>query len=421
MSRRPDLEAVRRAASAIEDAISRTPLTHSRTLSDLTGAEVWLKFENLQYTASFKERGALNRLLQLSSAQKSKGVLAVSAGNHAQAVAYHAARLGIESTIVMPRPTPNIKVQCTRELGASVELLGADFAEAQAHVGEIERERGLVLIHPFNDPDIIAGQGTVAIEILEDGPEFDALIVPVGGGGLVSGVGCVTQSLAPEIELIGVQSALYPGVSRSLAREESRSGETQPYDFEVSSGGTTIAEGIAVKVPGELTLSLIRESVSDVVLVDEPLLERAVLLLLEVEKTAVEGAGAAGLAALLKAPARFAGRRVCLILSGGNIDLPVLSSIIERGLARSRRLVRLRVALDDVPGALARLSECLAEATANIVEVHHQRAFTHLPLKRAEVLLVLQTRGEEHAQQIVHLLNQQGFESHLESLPGTDF
>ncbi len=404
MTRVPDIDDVRDAAVSTCDAIARTPLTHSRTLSELTGAEVWLKFENLQYTASFKERGALNKLRQLSSEARGRGVLAVSAGNHAQAVAYHASRLGIAATIVMPRPTPNIKVQHTRRLGATVELIGDDFDEAQSHIAEIEEERGLVFIPPFDDPDVIAGQGTVGLEILEDAPMLDALLVPVGGGGLIAGVGCVAQALRPELELVGVQSSRYPGAARALH------GDGAP-----GRGGPTIAEGIAVKTPGQLALSMIQKSVSDILLVDESQLEEAVLLLLEIEKTVVEGAGAAGLAALLGERNRFLGRRVCLILSGGNIDLPVLSSIIERGLARSQRMVQLRVALDDSPGALAKLAECLAEVAANIVEVHHQRAFTHLPLKRAEVLLVLQTRGEEHAHEIVAKLRANAFDPHLET------
>ena len=400
--RRPDLAEIERAAKRLAGAIAETPLTRSQTLSEITGAEVWLKLENLQYTASFKERGALAKLLSLSLEERERGVIAASAGNHALGVACHAARLGIAATIVMPRFTPNVKVIHTRDFGAEVILHGDDFETASAHAHELCRARGLSLIPPFEDPDVIAGQGTIGLEIVRGVPELDAIVVPVGGGGLISGVAVAARGLRPEVEIFGVQSERYPAAAQTFHGEPT------------SGGGSSIAEGIAVKAPGALTSSLMREWVRDVLVVSEGKIEEAVLLLLEIEKTLVEGAGAASLAALLVHPERFAGRKVCLVVSGGNIDLPVLSSVIERGLARSRRLARLRVALEDVPGALASLARCLGDAGANIVEVHHQRAFTSLHLKSAEVLLVIQTRGIQHTEEILAALGGAGFEAELD-------
>jgi threonine dehydratase len=391
---------VRAAAQRIAGAVEHTPCVHSRTLSRLTGAQVFLKFENLQFTASFKERGALVKLLSLASAERARGVIAMSAGNHAQAVAYHARRLGIPATIVMPRTTPNVKVENTAAFGAQVVLHGKDLEEARRRAEELRTERELAFVHPYDDPQIIRGQGTVAIEMLEVAGELDALLVPIGGGGLIAGCAIAAKALHPRMELIGVQCARYPTMRQAL--------EGAP----ITAGGKTIAEGIAVKDPGKHTLPIVRELVDDVLLVDEHAIEEAVRLLLEIEKTVVEGAGAAGLAALMSQGGRFTGRRVGTILTGGNIDPLVLSSIIHRGLVRSGRLARLAVELDDSPGALSDVTRCLAEADANIVEVLHQRAFTHAPLKSAEVQFVLQTRGLSHMHEVLAALARAGYAAH---------
>ncbi len=325
-----ELADIRDAAERLRGQIERTPFLRSRTLSEITGAELWLKFENLQYTASFKERGALNRLAQLSPDERAAGVVAMSAGNHAQGVAYHAGRLGMRAVIVMPEPTPFVKIESTRKLGAEVVLRGETVEDAAAHARALVEERGLTFIHPFDDPEIIAGQGTVALEMLEDVPDLDVVVVPIGGGGLVSGVATATKALRPDLEVIGVEAALFPSVVRRLRGEPA------------GPGGPTIAEGIAVKHPGALTMAIIERLVDDVVLVDEPEIEAAVLQLLEIEKTVVEGAGAVGLAAMRSDPERFRGRRVALVLSGGNIDSRLLSAVILRGLVRTERLVRLQ-------------------------------------------------------------------------------
>jgi threonine dehydratase len=380
------LEDVRAAAAVLRGQIADTPCTRSRTLSQITGADVVLKLENLQFTGSFKDRGALFKLSGLTPEQRARGVIAMSAGNHAQGVAYHAQRLGIPATIVMPRFTPSVKVEHTRAFGAQVVLHGDSFDEASEHALRSAAERGLLLIHPYDDEKIISGQGTVALEMLAQAPDLEVLVVPIGGGGLISGCAvAVWQSL------------------RGLP---------------VECGASTIAEGIAVKRPGELTLPIIRALVDDVLLVGEARIEECVLLLLEVEKTLAEGAGAAGLAALRQYPEHFAGRRVGLIVSGGNIDLTILSSIIERGLARTGRLVRLRVQIVDRPGVLAELTRRIGDADANIVEVHHQRAFTNLPLESAEVELVLQTRGTDHVAEIIESLSAGGYHARLVALDG---
>jgi len=394
------LDDVRRAAEKIRGSVIATPATHSRTLSEISGAHIVLKFENLQFTASFKERGALHKLLSLDASERARGVIAMSAGNHAQAVAYHAQRLGIPATIVMPRATPNVKVEQTAAFGAEVILQGADLEEASDWARKIERERGSVFVHPYDDPRVIAGAGTAALELLEAHPDLEMLVVPVGGGSLISGCAIAARALSPNIEIIGVEASRYPAIQRAL--------ENKPAEF----GGATIAEGIAVKAPGKFTLPLVRELVDEILLVDEAPLEEAVRLLLEVEKTVVEGAGAAALAAVLAHRARFEGRRAGLILSGGNIDLLSLSSIIQRGLARSRRLVRMCVEVRDVPGQLAEVSQLLGSVDANIVEVHHQRAFSNLPLKTAEVEFVLQTRGNAHCEEILRKLEAAGYSAH---------
>ena len=393
------LKDIRQAAEAIRGSIIETPCTPSRLLGEITGAEVILKFENLQFTAAFKERGALFKLLSLTAAQRDQGVIAMSAGNHAQGVAYHAQRLSIPAVIVMPRSTPNVKVEHTRAFGAEVILEGEGFDDASAFAQRLGRERGLHLVHPYDDEKIIAGQGTVALEMLAAHPDLDMLVVPVGGGGLISGVAIAAKGVRPEIRIIGVEAARFPSMLQALQ------------GLPIECGASTIAEGIAVKQPGRLTQPIVRELVDEILLVDESEIEEAVLLLLEVEKTVVEGAGAAGLAALLKHHDIFAGRKVGLILSGGNIDLLILSSIIQRGLARSGRLVRLRVGVRDQPGSLAEVTRTIGEAGGNIVEVHHQRAFSNLPLQSAEVEFVLQTRGLAHLRQIVDSLQAAGYKA----------
>jgi threonine dehydratase len=392
---------IREAAAAIAGHVVETPCIASRTLSGITGAEVWLKFENQQFTAAFKERGALNKLRTLTAAQRAVGVLAVSAGNHAQAVAYHAERLGIRATIVMPRFTPHVKVERTRGFGAEVILAGETFDEARQAGLASASERGATLVHPYDDPLVIAGQGTIALEMLAAAPQLDALVVPVGGGGMIAGMAIAAGTLKPGIEVVGVETSGFPAVHCAL------------HGRAATFAGSTIAEGIAVKEPGVLTLPIIRERVADVLLVEDGDIEQAIVQLLEIEKTVVEGAGAAGLAALLRHPARFRGRKVGVVLSGGNIDPLVLSDIIERGLVRSGRLARLRVEMRDLPGALAKVTACLAEANANIEEVHHQRAFTDLPVLSAEVEFVLQTRGPEHVQEILAALGRAGFAAEL--------
>jgi threonine dehydratase len=392
---------VQAAATAIAGSVIETPCLVSRTLSAITGATVWLKFENLQFTAAFKERGALNKLLALDGAQRAAGVLAVSAGNHAQAVAYHAQRLGIRATIVMPRFTPHVKVERTRGFGAEVILSGETFDEARRAGLAIAAERGATVVHPYDDPLVIAGQGTIALEMLAAAPQLDTLVVPVGGGGMIAGIAVAAKARKPGIEVVGVETRSFPAVHCALHGREAKF------------GGSTIAEGIAVKEPGALTLPLIRAHVADVLLVDDGDIEQAIVQLLEIEKTVVEGAGAAGLAALERHPERFRGRNVGVVLSGGNIDPLVLSDIIERGLVRSGRLVRMRVEMRDLPGALAKVTACLAEANANIEEVHHQRAFTNLPVLSADVEFVLQTRGPAHVREILGALAAAGFNAEV--------
>lgn len=399
------LDAVTRAAELIRGNVIETPCTHSQTLSTITGATVYLKFENLQFTASFKERGALVKLLSLSARERRSGVIAMSAGNHAQGVAYHARRLGIHAVIVMPRFTPNIKVEHTRGFGAEVILHGRDFEEAKAFTETLASERKLCLIHPYDDAEVIAGQGTIALEMLRVVPDLEVLLVSVGGGGLISGVALAAQAINPAIEIVGVQAERFPSMHCALRGEPA------------VCGSGTIAEGIAVRQPGRLALELVKRHVRDVLLVGEGDIEDAVLMLLEIEKTVTEGAGAAGLACLLRYRERFARRKVGLILCGGNIDLLALSSIIQRGLVRRGRLVRLRVELRDIPGALAEVTRCIAEAEGNIVDVRHQRAFTALPLQSAEAEFVIQTRGTQHAEDILAAIKRGDFQA---SLPDRD-
>lgn len=395
------IDHVRSAAARLEGQILRTPCVESRTLSQLTGCQVFLKFENLQYTASFKERGACNKLAQLTPAERARGVIAMSAGNHAQGVAYHAQRLGLRAVIVMPRFTPGVKVERTRGFGAEVVLHGDSLDESRAHARELAAAQGLVFVHPYDDEAIIAGQGTVALEMLEDVPDLDVLVIAVGGGGLIAGMATVAKALRPSIEVVGVQTERFPAMVNAIR------GTHHPQ------GSSTIAEGIAVGTPGTLNLPIVRERVDDLLLVDEGDIEQAIVMLLEIEKTLVEGAGAAGLAALLKHPQRFAGRRVGLVLCGGNIDPMLLASIIERGMVRAGRLARIAVNARDVPGNLARITALVAEAGANIDEVHHQRAFTLLAAQNVEIELVLQTRGREHVQQVIDALDAAGFAAHV--------
>jgi len=394
---------VRAAAARLAGQVEVTPCMHSRTLSQMTGAEVYLKFENLQFTASFKERGALNRLSLLSEEERARGVIAVSAGNHAQGVAYHAQRLRIPAVIVMPRFTPTVKVERTRGFGAEVILVGDTFDDAKAQAAEIAHARGLTMVHPYDDSQIIAGQGTIGLEMLAAQPDLECLCVAIGGGGLISGVATAARSIKPGIEIIGVQTEQFPSMYAAFKHEDR------------ACASATIAEGIAVKSPGALTRPIVERLVDDIVLVSEGDLEHAILLLLEIEKTVVEGAGAAGLAALIRYRERFAGKRVGLILSGGNIDPMMLADIIERGMVRAGRLVRLRVATRDVPGELARVATIVGNAGANIEEIEHQRAFTTLPVQNAQLEMVLQTRGPEHIDEVLGALHQAGLAAEIDT------
>ena len=400
-----NLNDIRAAAERLRGNVLRTPCTYARTLSQITGAEVFLKFENLQFTAAFKERGALNKLLSLTPAQRRRGVIAMSAGNHAQGVAYHARRLDIPAVIVMPQYTPNVKVEHTRGHGAEVLLHGETFDDASRFAHTLARRRRLTLVHPYDDPLVMAGQGTIALEMLEQQPDLETLLVPIGGGGLIAGMAVAARGLKPDVEIFGVQSERFPAMAQIL--------RGQPVVCE----RYTVAEGIAVKQPGRQTRTLVRELVRDILLVGEGELEDAILMLLQIEKTVVEGAGACGLAALLKHRKQFRKKRVGLVLCGGNIDLLTLSSIIQRGLVRNGQLVRLRVETRDVPGELARASGLLGTAGANIVEVHHQRAFSAHSLQTALVDFTIQTRGREHLDQIMATLHAAGARA---SLPDRD-
>ena len=397
-----DVEA---AAANIAGSVIRTPCLKSETLSTLTGAQVWLKFENLQFTAAYKERGALNRLLSLNAEERARGVIAASAGNHAQGLAYHARRLGIPATIVMPRFTPIVKVQQTESHDANVVLFGEKYDDASAHAFELAAKKGLVYVHPFDDAKVMAGQGTVALEMLEDVPELDTLVVPIGGGGLISGMSTVAkaraESLGRDINVIGVQAELYPSMYAAMK------GQSAACD------GDTLAEGIAVKNPGKLTQQVVRALVDDIVLVGERDLERAVALLLGIEKTVVEGAGAAGLAALLAHPRRFKGAKVGLVLCGGNIDTRLLANVLLRDLARSGRLARLRIRLKDRPGQLFEVARIFDQQQVNILEVYHQRVFTNLPAKGLITDIECETRDRDHLDRLVEALRAAGYEVRL--------
>ena len=397
------LDDIQRAAQRLVGQIENTPCLHSRTLSQIVGAQVYLKFENLQFTSSFKERGALNRLTSLTAEQRERGVIAVSAGNHAQGVAYHAQKMGVPAVIVMPRFTPTVKVERTRGFGAEVVLIGDSFDDTKEEAARLALARSLTMVHPYDDADVIAGQGTIGLEMLAAQPDLDCLCVAIGGGGLISGVATAARALKPGIEIIGVQTEHFPSMYAAFK------------GIEMPSATATLAEGIAVKQPGVLTREIVRRLVDDIVLVSEGDIEHAIVLLLEIEKTVVEGAGGAGLAALLRHKARFAGKKVGIILCGGNIDPMVLADIIERGMVRAGRLVRIRVACRDVPGELARAATIVGTAGANIEEVEHQRAFTTLPAQNAQLEMVLQTRGPEHIDRVLRALRDAGLPAEIDT------
>jgi threonine dehydratase len=389
------------ARDKIAGAVENTPCLHSKTLSRIFDCEVWLKFENLQFTASFKERGALNKLLSLSADEKKRGVIAMSAGNHAQGVAYHAGRLGIPTTIVMPAYTPFVKVRNTEGHGAKVVLFGNTLAEASTHARELAAKQSFTFVHPYDDAFIVAGQGTVALEMLETAPALDALVIPVGGGGLIAGCAVAAKGLKPSIEIYGVESTTFPAMAQRLHGEE------------VKVGTETIAEGLAVRDTGEIPLAIVRELVRDVLLVEESTIEEAIALLIEIEKTVTEGAGATGIAALLQHREMFKGKKVGVVLCGGNIDSRILASILMRNLVREGRLVRVRVRVPDVAGSLAKLTKVVGDAGGNIVDVEHQRLFGVFSVKSTEIELTLETRDRHHVDQLLKELESHGFAAHL--------
>lgn len=399
---------VQAAAAAIAGSVIETPCLASRTLSALTGATVWLKFENLQFTAAFKERGALVKLLSLSPEERRRGVIAMSAGNHAQAVAYHATRLGIPSTIVMPQTTPHVKVSATRGFGARVVLKGESVADAQEEAERLSQREGLVWVHPYDDFDVVRGQGTIALEMLADDPDLDILVVPVGGGGLISGMAIAAKAIKPRIEVIGVETKLYPAMWCALR------------GLPIHVGGTTLAEGIAVRNVGALTLEICRRFVDDLLLVDEVQIERAVNAYLTLQKTMAEGAAGAGLAALTTAPDRFHGRKVGLVLCGGNIDPRILSSIMVRELAREERIVGIRMIIPDRPGVLGEISTTIGDMGGNILEVEHHRTFLKVPAKGATLDVVFETRDGAHANEIIAALEARGFVVERSESPDLD-
>ncbi len=394
---------IRDAAAAFAGAIARTPTLAAPALSELAGCDIHLKLETLHRTGSFKERGALNKLLTLGPAERRAGVVAMSAGNHAQGVAYHARRLGIPATIVMPEGTPFIKIDRTEAFGAQIVLKGDSLVAARRAAEALARENGLVLVHPYDDPAVIAGQGTIALELLADRPDLDIIVAPIGGGGLISGIAVAAKAVKPEIAIVGVQSTLYPSMYRLMRGEEPGP----------PAAAATLAEGIAVKEPGRLTRRIVKALVDDILLVDDMMVEAAVLTLLDRQKLVVEGAGAAGLAAILAAPARFARKRVGIVICGGNIDARLLASILMRGLVREGRFVRLRAELPDLPGALSQISGVIGNHAGNIVEVHHQRLFHDTSVKRAELDVVVETQNRRHVEVLIAALNKAGFPTRL--------
>ncbi len=402
------IEDIRTAAKSIEGEVVRTPLVAAPRLSQTLGCEISLKLENLQFTGSFKDRGALNKLKSLSAAEAGRGVIAMSAGNHAQGVAHHAQRLGIPATIVMPEFAPFTKVERTRSFGARVVLEGDTIDAAAEAARRIQQEEGLAFIHPYDDPMIVAGQGTIGLEMLADRPDLEFIVVPIGGGGIISGIAMAAKALNPEIRILGVEAELYPSMYQALN------------DLSPSAGGTTLADGIAVKTPGGLTKAIVADLVDEILLVDEPGFEAAVQLLVEEQKLVAEGAGAAGIAAILKYPERFAGRRVATVICGGNIDVRLLASVLTRGLIRDGRLVKLRVEIVDRPGMLARISECIGRTGGNIIEVHHQRMFSDVPAKQADLDIMVETRNPAHVDEIVTLLKAQGLPTRIVSSRSID-
>lgn len=401
---------IQAAAKALEGQVVRTPFIAAPKLSNLTGADIFVKYENLQFTNSFKDRGAFLKLSSLSDNQRKRGVIAMSAGNHAQAVAYHAGRLGIPAVIVMPEGTPFVKVGNTEALGAEVVLSGETLAEAKFKADELASERGLTLVHPYDDPLIISGQGTVALEMLEEKSDLDMLVVPIGGGGLIAGCSIAAKGLAPDIEIIGVEAALFPSMYHAVRGEKAKC------------GGQTLAEGIAVKVAGSLTQPVVKELVSDIILVDETTLEHAICTFLTIQKTMAEGAGAAGLAAIMHEPERFKGKQIGLVLTGGNIDPRMLASIVVRGLEYEEKIVSLRMKITDQPGVLGSIATLLGNAGANILQVSHQRMFLDIPAKGASLDIVIETKDATHARSIIEKLEAAGFEVERLSLgSGTEF
>ncbi|MEM8768915.1 MAG: threonine ammonia-lyase [Pseudomonadota bacterium] len=393
------LDDIQKAAERIAGQVVRTPLTRSETLSRLTGVDLWLKFENQQFTASFKERGALNCLAQLSDEERRRGVIAMSAGNHAQALAYHGQRLGVPTCIVMPRSTPNAKVEQTRVFGAEIHLEGAVFDETLAYTERLAMSRNLTLIHPYDDPRVMVGQGTVGLEMLEQQPDLETVVVPVGGGGLMSGIATAIKSLRQDVRLVGVQVERFDAAVAAYHEKSA-----------AAKGAGTVAEGIAVKSPGSNTLPLMRRYVDDMVTVSEDEVEQALFRLIEIEKTVVEGAGAVGLAAVMATPEQFAGQKTALVLSGGNVDMMILASILQRGMVRSGRLVRLQVEIPDVPGALGELTRLLGEFDSNIIDIVQERTFGGSSVRATLVELSLQMRGEEQIDQVVAGLESRGYE-----------
>jgi threonine dehydratase len=393
------LEDVRAALGRIRDRVHLSPCARSETLSRAAGTDAWLKLENLQMTGSFKERGALSKLLGLSQPERERGLIAASAGNHAQGVAYHAGRLGVKATIVMPETTPIMKVANTRAYGPRIVLHGSNYDEAYAEARRLEREEGLTFVHPFDDPLVIAGQGTIGLEVLDQVPDAFTVLVPIGGGGLVSGIAVAVKEQRPDVKVVGVQTEVLPGMVAALE-------EGKPVTLEPA---TTIADGIAVKRAGELTLEHVKRYVDDIVTVSEEEIASAILYLLEKEKTVVEGAGAVGVAALLNRKPRLDGRRAVAIVSGGNIDVNLVARIIERGLVKDGRLVRISVALMDKPGQLARVSAIIANHRANVIEVHHTRAFASR-FGDTTLQLTLETRGPEHVEEILRALRERGYQ-----------
>jgi len=391
------IDDVRAAARRIEGAVVRTPTAYSKTLSRITGAEIWLKFENHQFTAAYKERGALNALLLMDETQRKRGVIAASAGNHSQGLSYHGTRLGVPVTIVMPKTTPMVNVMQTEQVGGKVLLEGETYDEAYATARSMEKQLGLTFVHPFDDPVVAAGQGTVALEMLEDAPELEMLVVPIGGGGLISGMATVAKALNPKIAVIGVQAQLYPSMYDKIKGAD------------LPCGGDTLAEGIAVKEPGEFTARIIKQLVDDIVLVSEADLETAVALLLQIEKTVVEGAGAAGLAAVMAHKERFKGKKVGLVLCGGNIDTRLLANVLLRDLAREGRLARLRITLQDRPGALYKVMHEFDAHSVNILEIYHQRIFTDLPAKGLVTDIECEARDRQQLEKLIAALRAKGY------------